>query len=785
MAGPTNPTAGGSGGGVDNGSPFTLDTRNSHLQPGPNPQAYRQHTRNWHLRDRHATTNNNNYFANNPDDMVEGEADNPAVGGAAVDEIMGDILHTNNDTAAGATAYTINTTWSMPRRAAYEPHLRSLMSFVHGRPEIDPYPKDTTFTRNQLLQLQPEHIRDWLGKKSFGKPNWSYEAGDRPTHYRSSSMEHSKKCVSFFMPHDSPWVNGAGNPTKSSIITDLIKYVKKLEVRGEGAESKAKRALSQVEFRGELRILPNHKDDLKHKVTYRTFGLLQYHTIGRVDDTAHFEMKDPRSHDKFSDAALRIKVTWSKNVNDERECPDQILFGSGDDEYCLLIALILHFETFLEVNPEAKYMFTKADDDEAPNRLKTNYRTVLKKAVWDKQEFKDLSEDGEEGDIGTHSKRKLPATYAIICGMVTEQVEIRGRWKGARGNKIVNRYIDTKQLYQDAKVAEVLCIGGAIMYEIVEELMDTITDDWLLLNVVPHTRRRFSNDKNLCLVLAKALLYICLKEVQEGDAAVVPVPVILRNRVRSAYALLGLDEQHPVKKVPLHIHRVGESLVINKITNDNSIGAMINNGTTAGVAAVGGGSISNEILQTLVIRMQNCEQAVQQQATSLHSAITEQHNFNARQFRILNNNVRCITGTIQGGFHYQNRNNQQLTFVNTNGDADAVVEDTRATLTPNLRCLKSLWNEYQFGLQGRKAARMFTTAERNKNRVTKQTYYRRNIIWDVMSKQMRRGLTIDQSVTEIHSVYGTRSSISTISKQIAKDRRTYAHNDGYHPNLSV
>jgi hypothetical protein len=35
-------------------------------------------------------------------------------------------------------------------------------------------------------------------------------------------------------------------------------------------------------------------------------------------------------------------------------------------------------------------------------------------------------------------------------------VEIRGRWKGTSEGKIVNRYIDVKQLYQDAKVEQVL-----------------------------------------------------------------------------------------------------------------------------------------------------------------------------------------------------------------------------------------------------------------------------------------------------------------------------------------
>ena len=128
--------------------------------------------------------------------------------------------------------------------------------------------------------------------------------------------------------------------------------------------------------------------------------------------------------------------------------------------------------------------------------------------AWSKQEFKDLSE-GEPGDIGTHSKRKLPANYARNCGEHSEDVEIRGRWKGAKGGKIINRYIDVKQLYIDARVAAVLCLGGPCKYSYKHEF-DAITDDWLFEHVVPFTRAKFGT--SFASVLGKVLLYICLKE---------------------------------------------------------------------------------------------------------------------------------------------------------------------------------------------------------------------------------------------------------------------------------
>ena len=174
-------------------------------------------------------------------------------------------------------------------------------------------------------------------------------------------------------------------------------------------------------------------------------SLWQYHLVGRVDDAANAQLNAPKVHNLFP-GLLQTAVSWSKNMRGERRCPDQILLGSMDDFYCIFIALAIHLETFLVESPHATYLFTdgqdttKVDEEGKPKiikastRLKNNYRSNLKSVAWSKQEFKDLSE-GEPGDIGTHSKRKLPANYARNCGEHSEDVEIQGRWKAERAVK--------------------------------------------------------------------------------------------------------------------------------------------------------------------------------------------------------------------------------------------------------------------------------------------------------------------------------------------------------------
>ena len=67
------------------------------------------------------------------------------------------------------------------------------------------------------------------------------------------------------MPENSPhWWNGQGNPTKHNMHRKLIDTVKKCEVRGEGAESKVKRALTIPEVHKELEMLRVYGDEYNY-----------------------------------------------------------------------------------------------------------------------------------------------------------------------------------------------------------------------------------------------------------------------------------------------------------------------------------------------------------------------------------------------------------------------------------------------------------------------------------------------------------------------------------------
>lgn len=130
--------------------------------------------------------------------------------------------------------------------SVYQSYVVSLMSYMHG---VE-YEKETIFPPDLLGELLPEDIKRWMCLRAFGLeepgPN------DRPVFWRANTLEVAKKAISWYMPNNiAEWdnINKIGNPSKSKPVNNLIKYVKKMEVRRIGKPSSTKRPLTQKELR--------------------------------------------------------------------------------------------------------------------------------------------------------------------------------------------------------------------------------------------------------------------------------------------------------------------------------------------------------------------------------------------------------------------------------------------------------------------------------------------------------------------------------------------------------
>ena len=130
---------------------------------------------------------------------------------------------------------------------------------------------------------------------------------------------------------------------------------------------------------------------------------------------------------------------------EERSAPDQIILSSRDPTFCCILGLAIHIEYSLisgSISMNTTLFGCSKD------RISKNLKGIL-----DADDFPRT----QTGPLGSHSIRKLPATYARNNGCCRDDVEARGRWKSQK--RIVDTYIGCSVPYPDAKVASVLFIG--------------------------------------------------------------------------------------------------------------------------------------------------------------------------------------------------------------------------------------------------------------------------------------------------------------------------------------
>jgi hypothetical protein len=137
----------------------------------------------------------------------------------------------------------------------YHATLIHFMTFTNGIA----YAKDHQFVQDELAPLTLDDVARRMCQKAYVTP----DPDANPTQARSLSLEYWKKAISYYMPNClMPWnaVSGQRNPTRSIEVNTLIKKVKKKEVRKQGVASKARRAITHVEFRRMHSILREKND---------------------------------------------------------------------------------------------------------------------------------------------------------------------------------------------------------------------------------------------------------------------------------------------------------------------------------------------------------------------------------------------------------------------------------------------------------------------------------------------------------------------------------------------
>lgn len=197
-------------------------------------------------------------------------------------------------------------------------------------------------------------------------------------------------------------------------------------------------------------------------------------------------------------------------------------------------------------------------------------------------------------------------------------------------------------------------------------------------------------------------------------------------------------------------------------------------------------SISNTIddMQAVLSHMLQVQRQIEESRVEVLSQMYEHRHHHSRQLEILNKNIKRIA--LQPVLRSRALLEQASRTLQVEMDDDddgaegrtpRVAPRPLATLYRSPKSLYDLWQEYQFGLNGEKPAKDFSSSERGKN---KSMYCRRKVFWDVISTLIRAGYTSDTAIDKVYQVYGRGTSVTSILVMMVRDRK-----NGGNPNLRV
>jgi hypothetical protein len=169
-------------------------------------------------------------------------------------------------------------------------------------------------------------------------------------------------------------------------------------------------------------IVQNHKSKFIWRFGLYALTNFQFHLLARIDDTTQVLVENICVHDSFCNA-LKTRLSWSKNVTEERDAPWQIIsLGSMDTVFCVVASLSLWMELNLRCNPNASlspYVFGFCDDNSIPSGGKKSKETAhnIFSKVFKMEAFTGIEGGGIAAEgVGSHSIRKFATTHARHSG---------------------------------------------------------------------------------------------------------------------------------------------------------------------------------------------------------------------------------------------------------------------------------------------------------------------------------------------------------------------------------
>ena len=134
------------------------------------------------------------------------------------------------------------------------------------------------------------------------------------------------------------------------------------ETQGLGKEMKIDRTLTKGEFLQALKLMEQHGTVINRR-QFKAMMLTQMHFMGQNNDMAHITKDSLKACSRFPEF-LTLKMKWS-NVREDRDCPDQILILSMNQNSCtvLVLALFLEKRCYDGHGAISQWLFTEGTTD--------------------------------------------------------------------------------------------------------------------------------------------------------------------------------------------------------------------------------------------------------------------------------------------------------------------------------------------------------------------------------------------------------------------------------------
>ncbi|KAG2759892.1 hypothetical protein Pcac1_g28134 [Phytophthora cactorum] len=117
---------------------------------------------------------------------------------------------------------------------------------------------------------------------------------------------------------------------------------------------------------------------------------LQWHIMARIDDMMKLQFGNFSPNMEYA-STLLFQMRWSKNIQEERDAPEQIVVGSMDPKMCALLNLAVYIESSTNVTSSEVLCGNPKDGDRAVRRFLAD---MVKDTA-----FKKI----KSGKLGTHS----------------------------------------------------------------------------------------------------------------------------------------------------------------------------------------------------------------------------------------------------------------------------------------------------------------------------------------------------------------------------------------------